>query len=59
MQNLTSCLNDSLRFFPPLPFFPLKTVMAEQNLWSWSLDMSSPSPQAGQKASLYEESEEI
>ena len=33
--------------------------MAGQNLWSWSLDMSSPSPQVGQKASLYGESEEI
>ena len=43
MQNPTSCLNDALRFFPP--FFPLKIVLAEQNLRSWSLDMSPPSPQ--------------
>ena len=43
IQNQTSCLDDSLRLFPP--FFPLQTVMAEQNLWSWSLDMSPPSPQ--------------
>ena len=27
------------------PFSLLKTVMAEQNLWSWSRDMSLPSPQ--------------
>ena len=29
----------------PTPFFPLKTVMAEQNLWSWFLDMNLPSAQ--------------
>ena len=27
------------------PFFPLKTIMTEQNLWSWSRDKSPPSPQ--------------
>ena len=27
------------------PFFLLKNVMVEQNLWSWFLDMSPPSPQ--------------
>ena len=27
------------------PFFPLKIVMTEQNLWSWSPDKSPPSPQ--------------
>ena len=27
------------------PFFPLNTVMAEQNLQSWSRDMSPPFPQ--------------
>ena len=30
--DLTSLLNDSLKL---LPFFPLKTFMAEQNLWRW------------------------
>ena len=43
MQNPASCLDDSLKFFSP--FSPLKTVMAEQNLQSWSLDTSPPSPQ--------------
>ena len=40
-------LTDSLRFspHPHLPLVPLKTVTAEQNLWSWSQDMSLPSPQ--------------
>ena len=32
---------------PPPNIFPLKTVMTEQNPWSWSLDMSSPSPKIG------------
>ena len=40
------------RIWPPtlminwdsFPFCPLKIVMAEKNLWSWSLDMSPPSP---------------
>ena len=46
IQNPMSYLDDSMRFYPS-PFFPLKTVMAEQNLWSWFLDMSPPSPQTG------------
>ena len=41
MKNLTSCLND----YDCFPFFPLNIVMAEQNLQSWSLDTSLPSPQ--------------
>ena len=43
MENPTSCLDDSLRFFFLPPFFLLKTIMAEQNLQSWSLDTSPPS----------------
>ena len=38
MQNPTSCLNDSLKFFPCFPF--KKTVMVEQNLWSWPQNVS-------------------
>ena len=46
MQNPPSCHDDLQRFSPPPPpFFPLKTIVAEQNLWSWPLDMSPPSPQ--------------
>ena len=41
-SNLTSCLDDSLRFSPHPA---LKTVMAEQNLQSWSQDTSALSPQ--------------
>ena len=43
VQNPTSCLDDSLRFF--LLLFPSNSVMAEQNFQSWALDMSPPSPQ--------------
>ena len=42
MMTLTSCLNDELKLFSP---FPLKIVKVEQNLWSWPLDRSPPSPQ--------------
>ena len=37
--NATFYFNDLLRFFPPV--FPLKSVMAKQNLQSWSLDIKS------------------
>ena len=43
MQNPTFYFNDLARFFPPV--FPLKSVMAKQNLQSWSLDIRPPSLQ--------------
>ena len=42
VQNPASCLNDSLRFSSSP--FSLKTVMAEQNLQSWSPDISHLPP---------------
>ena len=39
------CLTEIYLSSPIFFFSPLKTVMAKQNLWSWSLDTSPPSPQ--------------
>lgn len=42
IMNLTSALMTNWDFFPP--FFPLKILLAKQNLRSWSLDKNPPSP---------------
>ena len=45
IENPTFSLSDSLKIFL---LFPIKNCHGQQNLWSWSLDMSPPSPQIPQ-----------
>ena len=45
MENDAESSASIIHWNPPCPIFLLKTVMAEQNLQSWSLDTSAPSLQ--------------